>query len=174
MLMRRSQDEFFVRFLDWMSELFLAFDFAAYCVVAVEAIGRQIPMAFLERIKEEFSKKYGGGKAAAAAPKSLNKEFGPKLKEQMQYCVDHPEEVSKVAKVKAQVSEVKGVMMENIEKVLDRGEKIELLVDKTENLRSQAQDFRQQGTQMRRKMWLQHMKIKLIVLGIVIGFNCGK
>ncbi|KAL5767409.1 hypothetical protein ACOSQ2_014192 [Xanthoceras sorbifolium] len=28
-------------------------------------------------------------------------------------------------------------MMENIEKVLDRGEKIELPVDKTENLRSQ-------------------------------------
>lgn len=35
----------------------------------------------------------------------------------MQYCVDHPEEVSKLAKVKAQVYEVKGVMMENIEKV---------------------------------------------------------
>ncbi|KAL5794193.1 hypothetical protein ACOSP7_002787 [Xanthoceras sorbifolium] len=47
-------------------------------------------------------------------------------------------EVSKLAKVKAQVSEVKGVMMENIEKVLDRGEKSELLVDKTENLRSQV------------------------------------
>ncbi|KAH7570512.1 hypothetical protein JRO89_XS05G0122700 [Xanthoceras sorbifolium] len=48
------------------------------------------------------------------------------------------EEVSKLAKVKAQVSEVKGVMMENIEKVLDRGEKSELLVDKTENLRLQG------------------------------------
>lgn len=35
----------------------------------------------------------------------------------MQYCVDHPEEISKLAKVKDQVSEVKGVMMENIEKV---------------------------------------------------------
>ena len=35
----------------------------------------------------------------------------------MQYCADHPEEISKLAKVKAQVSEVKGVMMENIEKV---------------------------------------------------------
>lgn len=90
------------------------------------------------------------------------------------------------AQVKAQVSEVKGVMMENIEKVLDRGEKIELLVDKTENLRDQAQDFRSTGTQLRRKMWLQNMKVKLIVLGIIIalifiivlsvchGFNCGK
>ncbi|KAJ0581246.1 putative Longin domain, v-SNARE, coiled-coil domain-containing protein [Helianthus annuus] len=165
---------------------YLVEDGFTYCVVAVESIGRQVPIACLERIKDDFTKKYGGGKAATATANSLNKEFGPKLKEQMQYCVDHPEEISKLSKVKAQVSEVKGVMMENIEKVLDRGEKIEILVDKTENLRSQAQDFRTQGTQMRRKMWLQNMKIKLIVLGIIIaliliivlsacgGFNCGK
>jgi vesicle-associated membrane protein 72 len=35
----------------------------------------------------------------------------------MQYCMDHPEEVSRLSKVKAQVSEVKGIMMENIDKV---------------------------------------------------------
>ncbi|XP_010241141.1 PREDICTED: putative vesicle-associated membrane protein 726 [Nelumbo nucifera] len=155
-----------------------------YCVVAVESAGRQIPIAFLERVKDDFSKRYGGGKGTTASAKSLNKEFGPKLKQHMQYCVDHPEEISKLAKVKAQVTEVKGVMMENIEKVLDRGEKIELLVDKTENLRSQAQDFRQQGTKLKRKMWWENMKIKLIVLGIFValvliivlsichGFNC--
>ncbi|KAI4356436.1 hypothetical protein L6164_000458 [Bauhinia variegata] len=139
-----------------------------YCVVAIESVGRQIPIAFLERIKEEFTKKYGGGKAATAAANSLNKEFGSKLKEQMVYCVEHPEEISKIAKVKAQVTEVKGVMMENIEKVLDRGEKIELLVDKTDVLRSQAQDFRQQGTKIRRKMWFHDMKIKLLVFGIIV------
>ncbi|XP_020202614.1 vesicle-associated membrane protein 722 [Cajanus cajan] len=160
--------------------------FVAYCVVADESIGRQVPVAFLERVKDDFVAKYGGGKAATAAANSLNKEFGSKLKEHMQYCVEHPEEISKLAKVKAQVSEVKGVMMENIEKVLDRGEKIELLVDKTENLHHQAQDFRNSGTKIRRKMWLQNMKIKLIVLAILIaliliivlsvcrGFNCGK
>ncbi|XP_074321103.1 vesicle-associated membrane protein 721-like [Silene latifolia] len=164
---------------------FLVSDGFTYCVVAVESVGRQIPMAFLERVKDDFNKRYGGGKAATAVAKSLNKEFGPKLKEHMQYCVDHPDEMNKLAKVQAQISEVKGVMMENIEKVLDRGEKIELLVDKTENLRSQAQDFRQQGTKIRRKMWLQNMKIKLIVLGVIIaliliivlsvchGFNCS-
>jgi vesicle-associated membrane protein 72 len=48
----------------------------AYCVVAVESAGRQTPIAFLERIKEEFTKKYAGGKADNAAAKSLNKEFG--------------------------------------------------------------------------------------------------
>ncbi|KAF8019470.1 hypothetical protein BT93_G0222 [Corymbia citriodora subsp. variegata] len=31
----------------------------------------------------------------------------------------------------------------------------------------QAQDFRQQATRMRRKMWLPNKKMKLIVLGMV-------
>jgi non-homologous end joining protein Ku len=35
----------------------------------------------------------------------------------MQYCVEHPEEISKLAKVKAQVSEVQDVMMQNIDQV---------------------------------------------------------
>ena len=48
----------------------------AYCVVAVESAGRQIPIAFLERVKEDFNKRYGGGKAATAVAKSLNGEFG--------------------------------------------------------------------------------------------------
>ncbi|KAB2600465.1 vesicle-associated membrane protein 726 [Pyrus ussuriensis x Pyrus communis] len=139
-----------------------------YCVVAAESAGRQIPIAYLERIKDDFNKRYGGGKAATAVANGLNREFGPKLKDHMKYCVDHPEEINKLAKVKAQVTEVKGVMMENIEKVLDRGEKIELLVDKTDNLRSQAQDFRTQGTKMKRKMWLQNMKMKLIVVAILV------
>ncbi|CAN1242659.1 Putative vesicle-associated membrane protein 726 [Linum perenne] len=117
-----------------------------FCLVAVESAGRQVPLACLERIKDEFNKKYkGGGKAQTAKPNGLKREFGSKLKEQMQYCVDHPEEINKIAKVKAQVSEVKGVMMENIEK---------------------AQDFRQQGTKIKRKMWYENMKMKLIVFGI--------
>lgn len=35
----------------------------------------------------------------------------------MQYCMDHYEEINKLEKVKAQISEVKGVMKENIVKV---------------------------------------------------------
>jgi Regulated-SNARE-like domain len=54
---------------------FYAFLFVAYCVVAVEAAGRQITIAFLERVKEEFTKKYSSGKAATATAHSLNKEY---------------------------------------------------------------------------------------------------
>ncbi|KAL5698565.1 hypothetical protein ACHQM5_029589 [Ranunculus cassubicifolius] len=94
----------------------------------------------------------------------------------MQYCVDHPEEISKLENLAAQVSEVQGIMRQNIDKVLDRGEKLKVLVVNAEDLRAQ----------MKRIMCLANMKIKLIVLGIIIplvlfivlsvckGFNCGK
>lgn len=41
-------------------------------------------------------------------------------------------------------------MVENIEKVIERGERIELLQDKTEDLRSNAELFQKQGKQLRR------------------------
>eukprot|EP01018_Ginkgo_biloba_P032974 Gb_02575 [translate_table: standard] len=139
-----------------------------FLVVADEALGTQVPFAFLEHVKEDFKQHYGGGMSDAAVAHSLDKDYGPKLRDHMQYCMDHPEEMSKLSKIKAQVSEVKGIMMDNIEKVLDRGEKIELLVDKSENLRFQADNFQRQGRQLRRKMWLKNFKVKLMVLSIFI------
>ncbi len=66
------------------------------------------------------------------------------------------------------VNDVKDVMMENIEKVLERGEKIELLVDKTDQLQNQAEQFQRKGKQLRRAMWWQNCRMKLMVLGIVL------
>ncbi|GAA0148050.1 hypothetical protein Leryth_025261 [Lithospermum erythrorhizon] len=164
---------------------FLVEDGYAYCVVAKESVGKQISIAYLERIKEDFRRRYGGGKADTAVAKSLNKEFGPVMKEHMQYIIDHADEIEKLLKVKAQVSEVKSIMLENIDKTIERGENLTDLSNKAEDLRYSAQSFKEQGTQIRRKMWYKNMKIKLIVLGILIflvlviwlsvcqGFNCN-
>ena len=55
-------------------------------------------------------------------------------------------------KVKGEIDEVKSVMVSNIEKVLERGERIELLVDKTENLESSAVQFKTSSTALKRSM----------------------
>jgi vesicle-associated membrane protein 72 len=148
---------------------YLVEDEFTYLIVADEEVGRQIPFAFLDRVKDDFKRRYQGGKAVLTVAHSLDSEFGPRLKEHMDYCAEHPEEMDKIAKIKSQVAEVKGVMMENIEQVLDRGGKIEVLVEKTDTLRNQADVYQRQGKQLRRKMWLQNMKVKLIVLAIIIA-----
>ncbi|XP_027164186.1 vesicle-associated membrane protein 724 [Coffea eugenioides] len=149
---------------------FLVEDGYAYCVVAKESVGKQISIAYLERVRADFKKRYGGGKADTAAAKSLNKEFGPIMKEHMQYIIDHADEIEKLLKVKAQVSEVKSIMLENIDTTIQRGENLTILSNKAEDLRDSAQEFKSKGTQIRRKMWYQNMKIKLIVLGIIVFF----
>uniref|UniRef100_M1ASU7 Vesicle-associated membrane protein 724 n=1 Tax=Solanum tuberosum TaxID=4113 RepID=M1ASU7_SOLTU len=57
------------------------------------------------------------------------------MKEHMQYIIDHADEIEKLLKVKAQVSEVKSIMLENIDKAIERGENLTILSGKTENLR---------------------------------------
>ncbi|XP_060184727.1 vesicle-associated membrane protein 727 [Lycium barbarum] len=162
-----------------------------FLVVADEPTGRSVPFVFLERVKDDFKKRYSSSIKNDGDPHpladddeedddlfgdrfsiayNLDREFGPRLKEHMEYCMNHPDEMSKLSKLKAQITEVKGIMMDNIEKVLDRGEKIELLVDKTENLQFQADSFQRQGRQLRRKMWFQNLQMKLMVGGAILVF----
>ncbi|KAK1431405.1 hypothetical protein QVD17_07864 [Tagetes erecta] len=140
-----------------------------FLVVADESMGRSVPFVFLERLKDEFMQLYDDDSDddRFSIAYNLDREFGLRIKEQMDYCLNHPDEMSKLSTLKAQISEVKGIMMDNIEKVLDRGEKIELLVDKTENLQFQADTFHVQGRQLRRKMWLQNAHMKLMIGGAV-------
>ncbi|CAL5343144.1 unnamed protein product [Camellia sinensis] len=160
-----------------------------FLLVVDESVGRGVPFVFLERVKDDFKQRYAGiigndvphpladdedddddlFEDRFSIAYNLDREFGPRLKDHMQYCTNHPNELSKLSKLKAQITEVKGVMMDNIEKVLDRGEKIELLVDKTENLQFQADSFQRQGRQLRRKMWFQNLQMKLMVGGGILA-----
>ena len=61
--------------------------------------------------------------------------------------------------------------MTNIEKVLERGEKIEILVDKTYNLNNSTFAFRNRTTELRKVFWWKKQKVMvLMVLIIVIIF----
>ena len=63
---------------------------------------------------------------------------------------------------------MKSVMVENIEQVLARGERIENLVDKTDDLRSQADRFQRTGAALRRKMWWNNVKMWALV-GVLLA-----
>ncbi|PWA83169.1 vesicle-associated membrane protein 724 [Artemisia annua] len=57
---------------------------AGYCVVAKQSVDKQISVAFLERVKADFKKQHNAPKAETTVTKSLNKEFGLKLEEDIQ------------------------------------------------------------------------------------------
>jgi vesicle-associated membrane protein 7 len=64
--------------------------------------------------------------------------------------------------------------------VLERGEKIELLVDKTDRLNQQAFKFEKQSKKLKNAMWWKNMQmmivmglVALIAIYIVVGMVCG-
>jgi len=85
-----------------------------------------------------------------------------------------------IGNVQNEIENVRGIMTENIERVLERGERIDLLVDKTDRLGGSAHDFRVRSRGLRRRMWWKNVKL-MALLGVVVvflvylfvGFGCG-
>eukprot|EP00672_Neobodo_designis_P020436 CAMPEP_0174842742 /NCGR_PEP_ID=MMETSP1114-20130205/10096_1 /TAXON_ID=312471 /ORGANISM="Neobodo designis, Strain CCAP 1951/1" /LENGTH=232 /DNA_ID=CAMNT_0016076951 /DNA_START=32 /DNA_END=730 /DNA_ORIENTATION=- len=76
----------------------------------------------------------------------------------------------RVAKVKRTVDEVRDMAIENVERVIERGERIESMVEQTEQLQDNARGFHSQSTALRRQMWWNGVRTKLAIGGIVVGF----
>lgn len=149
-----------------------------YLCMADEAFGRRLPFSFLEEVKHRFSAAYGGA-ATTALAYAYNTEFSRVLHQQMDYFSSNPA-ADALSRAKGEMAEVKSVMVENIDKVLDRGEKIELLVDKTEGLAGDAFRFKKQTTRLKHAMWVKNIKlvvaltcVGVLLLYFLIGMICG-
>lgn len=51
------------------------------------------------------------------------------------------------------------IMVKNVEQILSRGERLDLLIDKTDGLSTQAKQFRKRSAAIRRKMWWKNTKL---------------
>ena len=58
-------------------------------------------------------------------------------------------------------------MVQNVEQILSRGERIELLVDKTDTMASQATAFRRGARTVRRQMWWKNKRV--LGLGVLVA-----
>ncbi|GFH15499.1 uncharacterized protein HaLaN_11737, partial [Haematococcus lacustris] len=116
-------------------------------VMAEESSGRRIPFAFLDDIRARFYASYGNAREALAYEYST--DFGPVLAERMAFFGNDPA-ADTITRVKGELLEVKNIMIENIEKVLERGEKLDLLVDKTDNLQGPLEQHKAGGQASRR------------------------
>ncbi|KAG7581941.1 Longin-like domain superfamily [Arabidopsis suecica] len=114
--------------------------------MADETAGRNIPFAFLDDIHQRV------------------------VSQQMEYYSNDPN-ADRMSRIKGEMTQVRNVMIENIDKVLDRGERLELLVDKTENMQGNTFRFRKQARRYRTIMWWRNVKLTIaliLVLALVV------
>lgn len=85
-----------------------------------------------------------------------------------------------IKNVQGEIDNVRGIMSQNIETLLERGERIDLLVDKTDRLGGSASEFRIRSRGLRREMWWKNVKLMVLLTAVIIfliylfvGFGCG-
>ncbi|KAG0499980.1 hypothetical protein HPP92_000052 [Vanilla planifolia] len=77
-------------------------------------------------------------------------------------------------------SSIHTVMVDNIEKIMDRGDRIALLVDKTATMQDNTFHFKKQSKHLRQALWRKNAKllalltfIIFLLLYIIIAACCG-
>jgi vesicle-associated membrane protein 7 len=147
--------------------------------MADEAFGRRVPFAFLEEVKSRFTQAYGSQSATALAY-AYNTEFSRVLHQQMEYFSSSNSGGDPLSQAKTDLADVRALAVQNIDAVLDRGEKIELLVDKTEGLAGDAFRFKKQASRVKHAQWVKNMKLTVVavcvgvlILYFLVGMVCG-
>jgi len=75
----------------------------------------------------------------------------------------------------AQVDEVVDIMRTNVEKVLERDQKLSELDDRADALQQGASQFEQQAGKLKRKYWWKNLKMMIImgVIGLILLIIIG-
>ncbi|MFS7996859.1 putative Longin domain, v-SNARE, coiled-coil domain-containing protein [Helianthus anomalus] len=147
------------------------------CINNTVYIAGRIPFAFLEDIHQRFVRTYGRAVLSAQAY-GMNDEFSRVLSQQMEYYSNDPN-ADRINRLKSEMGQVRTVMIENIDKVLDRGDRLELLVDKTATMQTNTLRFRKQTRRFRSTVWWRNVKLTialilliLIIAYVVLAFVC--
>lgn len=91
-----------------------------FLCMADEGMKRRIAFAFLEDIKSVWRDKYASVEQSAS-PFAMNETFSVVLKQKIELYSSNSAANDNIAKVQAQLDNVKDVMVENIDRVLQRG-----------------------------------------------------
>jgi len=148
-----------------------------YMCMCDDLTKRRVPFNFLDDIKDKWRMKYADSGQGAIAFQ-MNDEFSGILAERIQYFQSSG--ADQFSAVNEKLDDVKNVMVQNIDLVLERGEKLELLVDKTEALQNDAFNFKSRATQAKNHMRWRMIKTRLIfaaviilVIFFIVWFSCG-
>lgn len=158
---------------------FMIQDGITYLCMSDKSFPRRICFTFLEDIKNNFLARYNFQQIQGATAFGLNQDFSGILIQRMNY-YSHDPSADQISQAKHQIEATKAIMVENIDKLLERAEKIDLLVQDTEKLQQQTFVFKQSSKKLRCEMWKQNMKwyiigcVSLVVLvWLLLSFICG-
>jgi len=148
-----------------------------------KSLSLKVCFGFLQDIRTRFLDAYP---QFQYSPPQTFVEFSRILKDRMQF-FSTDSSVDTMKQASKQINQLQDVMKENIEKVLEREEKIEILLENTDGLQEEATGFKQAGKQVQKTMYWRDKKrncclivcciivsvviVAILVVGILIGIK---
>jgi len=134
--------------------------------MADDSVGRRMPFSFLAELQRRFNARYTIDVILEADAYGLN-EFSPEIGKLMQEFTTSPPPDA-LNQARQDLAQVKDIMVHNVEQILSRGERIDLLVDKTDTMAGQAWAFRRGARSVRRQQFWRNQKIMLLSIAVGI------
>ncbi|KZC04338.1 PREDICTED: vesicle-associated membrane protein 7 [Dufourea novaeangliae] len=150
-----------------------------YMCITNDEFEKSRAFLYLSEIKRRFMAVYGQG-AHTAIAYAMNSDFARVLDNEMKYYSEANKEIDVLSKVHGELHELKDIMVQNIDNVAMRGERLELLINKTDNLTASSISFRKTSRNLARSLFWKNVKIYVImgailivVLYVIVSISCG-
>lgn len=156
---------------------FLHDDGLTYLCMAEERVHANVAFLMLTDMKDRFVTKYGtkGKTAIAYAMSPFASEIRELMKKYDNYKIETP-----LSQLRQKMEHVKIVMIENVNQLMERGEKIDLLVVRTDKLRQESARYQRVTKEVRRMYCWENLKYMVILflcvcllLFIITFMVCG-
>jgi len=147
-----------------------------FLCMAEKDMGRRIPFAFLDKVQESFKEQFSAETIKAADAQSLMSDyqaFRSDIRDLM--AKYNSPNADRVQNMMGKVQHINDNLMESIDKILERQEKIDVLVQRSEVLATSSTTFRREAQTLARVMWWRNAKVlaclsfsALAFIGVVI------
>ena len=127
-----------------------------------------MPFGYLFEIRKRFFQDFPESSDFSEMPNYGAGSFNSELKTLMvEYGSTTHGQHDAIGNAKREIDDVRGIMTKNIESLLERGERLDLLVDKTDRLGGSSREFRVRSRGLKRQMWWKNVKL-MALLGFVV------
>mmetsp|Transcript_68939 Transcript_68939/g.194437 ORF Transcript_68939/g.194437 Transcript_68939/m.194437 type:complete len:233 (+) Transcript_68939:144-842(+) len=149
-----------------------------FVCMADRTTGRRLPIAFLGAVQQKFKARYSHDEVQSAIAYGMQHEFKGEIRALMeQYNSPNADKLTYLTEM---VNKIKDDAMESIDKIIERQDRIELLVTRTMSLSDSSGSFRRGAEGLRNTMWWRNVRtllkvggVAVLVILIIMLFACG-
>eukprot|EP00766_Chilomastix_caulleryi_P000780 gnl/Chilomastix_caulleri/1758.p1 GENE.gnl/Chilomastix_caulleri/1758~~gnl/Chilomastix_caulleri/1758.p1 ORF type:complete len:126 (+),score=16.41 gnl/Chilomastix_caulleri/1758:147-524(+) len=104
--------------------------------------------------------------ALRSMPANSMGSFEPEIKEGITKCMSYTNNIKNVRK---EIESTKEIMLNNVEKLIERDNKIDELVIQADDMNDNAFNFKTSATNLKKQMRCKNKKSKILIIGVSCG-----